>query len=123
MKFKVDSDRQFRSLPSLLWRLGPKNRTFATTRSLWSLEDNLHFHSRGVLGIYYCRGTKAGARKARLHYLRRCGGLLPPGRQGPKRQFDGVILFRPQSIKDIPRDFFDAASPRASRPQPKLEEP
>lgn len=104
----VKDEAAFKALPRLRWRIDEDGCVIAKSAIRKLARDHLYFHGRGVLGIYYERPHPAG--RARSYWKSRCRIVIDeqPG------EYDGIILFRPTSLKDIPRTFF--RRPPAAKP-------
>lgn len=76
----------------------------ATCRAARLRRDCLYFHGPGVLGIYYEAPTRLGATSRLRYWLARLREA--PIESTLTGDFDGIVLFRPRSTKDIPRAFF-----------------
>jgi hypothetical protein len=101
---QLESEGDFKRIPNLRLRQDSDLTLIAKTIYRIFKKDHLYFHGKGVLGIYYERPTTKAAIYARKWWIDQCGGeLLDSSQIG---DFDGIILFRPKEISDIPTAFF-----------------
>lgn len=104
-----NSDQDLKKVPGLRWRVAEDGQIIARPGRTTLKLDHLYFHGSGVLGIYYRRRTRRAAEYARKWWAERCGRVFDEDqadRQGPAGDWDGLILFQPATVKDIPAEFF-----------------
>ncbi len=100
-RFATEAD--LKSVPRLRWRLDEDRSVIAITKRKPYREDYLYFHGPGLLGIYYQANTPNGATARIKRYRKMLGDRVVNVQDG---DFDGLIIFRADSVADIPRVFF-----------------
>jgi len=94
----IRNEKEFQNLPKLRWKFAVDRTIIAVPRSKRFCGDDLYFHGKNVLGIYYQHGPK------RLAYYKSLLGKRIVKILGGET--DGIILFKAIDEKGIPRIFF-----------------
>jgi hypothetical protein len=94
----VKTEKEFQNLPKLRWKIDVDKTIIAIPILNRFIGDFLYFHGQNTLGIYYQHGSR------RLEsYKRMLGNNITEILAGDT---EGIILFKPKMINDIPRIFF-----------------
>jgi len=107
-KIMIETDAELRGLQNLRWHVAQDGLTHAYSNRSALANDHLFWHGPGTLGVYYSRNTRRAATYARSWWERECGTgtVLPNPQQTQIGDFDGILLFKPRTILDIPNLFF-----------------
>jgi hypothetical protein len=108
---KLKSEKDFRGIPGLRLKRNKADKSTSALCTNRYRKDELFFWGPGKLAIYYCRNTTALAKwrhKKLTKGEKKNKWISETYREDLSiyGEYDGILVFEPRTIKDIPRAFF-----------------
>lgn len=101
---KLETEGDFKAIPGLRWHLDEDGTPIAKAITAKLRKCHLYFHGPGKLGLYYEYPTEQATRFGRNYWKSKCRVFLPNLEQ--PGDFDGILIFKPEKLGDIPPVFF-----------------